>query len=242
MADDFGTPTRGSSTSQNPSTTDVAREQAAGVGQGAAEAGRRVAGVAGEQTSQVASEAADQARNLYHQTRQELQGQAASQQERLAGQIRSLSSELGSMTEQAKPGVATDLIREVSGRADTVAGWLENRDPGSVLNEVTDFARRRPGAFLAIAAGTGFVVGRLTRGAVSAAHNESQATDSGYTPVAGSTGAPVGGYAQPVPAYEPYERYDSNPLETTPYEETVPGTVPGTIPGTGALPDRRAGL
>ncbi|MBT0770804.1 hypothetical protein KIH74_17810 [Kineosporia sp. J2-2] len=229
MADEFGVPTRGTTATideNSTSTTDVAKEQAAGVGQGAVDAGRHVAGVAGEQASQVASEAAAQARNLYQQSRDELRGQAAGQQERLAGRIRSLGSELGSMAERSEPGIATDLVREVSGRANDVAGWLDQRDPGGVLRELTDYARRRPGTFLAIAAGAGLVAGRLTRGAVSAAHDEtgSAASGTGAAPVAGSTGAPVSGYPQPTPAaptsytgvpaatpaYEaaPYERYE----------------------------------
>ncbi len=257
MADQFSTPTRAtgpesdySTTSSTESTPGVAKEQAAQVGQGATEAGRRVAGTASEQASQVASEAAGQARNLYDQTREELRGQASTQQERLAGSIRSLSTELASMADRGNAGPASDLVREASSRAGDVAGWLDNRDPGGVLQEVTDFARRRPGTFLAIAAGAGLIAGRLTRGAISEARHESGSSSAatGSTtgpsfgtppaPVAGSTGAPVSGYSHPAPVAGngltddrlagdplvepvPYERYEA--VENAPYEETVPG-------------------
>ncbi|GAA3623846.1 hypothetical protein GCM10022223_46060 [Kineosporia mesophila] len=212
------------SDSGSDSTKDVAREQAANVGHGAAQAGQHVAGVAGEQAAGVASEAADQAKNLYAQTREELRGQASTQQQRLAEGVRSLSTELESMADGANSGTASDLVREVSGRARDVAGWLDQRDPGALLSEVTDFARRRPGTFLAIAAGAGLIAGRLTRGAISEARHESAKTDAESGPT-GRADAPVNEYVQPEP-YASYERYDTDGteiVETTRYEETVAG-------------------
>ena len=44
-----------------------------------------------------------------------------------------------------------------------MASWLENRDPGSLLEEVKSFARQRPGTFLLAAAGAGLLAGRLGR-------------------------------------------------------------------------------
>ncbi len=145
------------------STTDVAKEQAAAVGTTAAEAGKHVAGTAKEQAANVASEAAAQTRNLLGETRSQLQDQAAQQQQRLASGVRSLSDELGSMAHGSEQGgPATDLIHEAAQRAGQVADWLEQRDPGSLLDDLRSFARRRPGAFLAIAAGAGLAAGRLT--------------------------------------------------------------------------------
>ena len=60
--------------------------------------------------------------------------------------------------------MATDLAQQAAEKAHQFAGWLEQRDPGSVLDEVRAFARQRPGAFLAIAFGAGVVTGRLVRG------------------------------------------------------------------------------
>ena len=61
-------------------------------------------------------------------------------------------------------GMATDLVQQAGERTNAVASWLEQREPGHVVDEVTRFARQRPGAFLALAAGAGFLVGRLGRG------------------------------------------------------------------------------
>ena len=197
---------------QDVSTTDVAKEQAAGVGQSAADAGQHVAGVAKDQASNVAAEATAQAKDLFGQTRTELQEQAATQQQRIASGIRALSEELGSMATNAdQSGTASQLAQQASQRAGDVAGWLEDRDPGSVLQEVASFARRRPGAFLAIAAGAGLLAGRLTRGAVAAAKDDSDDSSGAATsasaydtaaddyPVAG---APVATSTPVVPLYE----------------------------------------
>jgi hypothetical protein len=161
------------------STTDVAKEQAANVGSSAAGAGQHVAGVAKDQAAGVVNEASRQAKSLLGQTRDELQGQAAAQQDRITAGIRSLSTELGSLADGSEQsGTATDLIRQVSERAEDVATWLEARDPGALVQEVTDFAKRRPGAFLAIAVGAGLLAGRLTRGAVDVAREESDDSTS----------------------------------------------------------------
>ena len=61
-------------------------------------------------------------------------------------------------------GVATDLARQAADKARQAAGWLADRDPGSLLDEVRSFARRKPGTYLAIALGAGVLAGRLTRG------------------------------------------------------------------------------
>ena len=56
--------------------------------------------------------------------------------------------------------MAGNLVREAAQRTGSLAEWLNARDPGSVLDEVKSFARRRPGAFIAIAAVAGVAVGR----------------------------------------------------------------------------------
>src|SRR4029077_10670527 len=57
------------------------------------------------------------------------------------------------------------------------AGWLADRDPGALLDEVRSFARRKPGTYLAIALGAGVLAGRLTRGLTAPADD----TPSGTT-------------------------------------------------------------
>ncbi len=64
----------------------------------------------------------------------------------------------------ASSGVATNAVSQAQGRVKEAADWLEKHEPGDLVDEATRFARRRPGAFLAIAAVGGLLVGRFTRG------------------------------------------------------------------------------
>jgi metal-dependent amidase/aminoacylase/carboxypeptidase family protein len=146
-------------------TKDVAKDQAASVGQGVAEAGQHVAGVAKEQTAEVTAEAGKQAKDLLGQAQSQLKEQATVQQQKLVSGLQSLRDELNAMvSNNNNPGVAADLARQAADRTGSVATWLDRREPAAVLDDFTDFARRRPGAFLAVAAGIGLVAGRLTRG------------------------------------------------------------------------------
>ena len=50
------------------------------------------------------------------------------------------------------PGIATDLTRQASQHAHTVASWLEDREPGQVLDEVErgDLVGELPAVFEAV--------------------------------------------------------------------------------------------
>ncbi len=218
-----------------PSTADVAKDQAGAVAGSASEAGKHVAGVAGEQAGQVASEASQQVRELVQQTRGELTEQAATQQKRVAGALRSLGEELHSMAQNSEQqGPATDLVKQAAERTSTVASWLEDREPSNVVEEVTRFARQRPGAFLAIAAGAGLLVGRLGRG-LKAANEDS--SESGSDRSHGSPDTSRQGNAQPLPPSSGYEQggYQGAPAyPQTPGYQSAPNYAPGGYqPGPG---------
>lgn len=178
------------------SKKDAAKSEAADVtGHAAAEA-RSVAETAKSEAANVASEAAGSARDLLLQARTDLTEQAGAQQQKAAEGIRALSSQLQSMADASdQPGVATDLVRQAAERSSAVAGWLDGRDPGSLLTEVTTFARKRPGTFLLLAAGAGVLAGRLSR-SLSAG-----APESGVTAAAkpADTRIPDTGVAVPPP-------------------------------------------
>jgi hypothetical protein len=221
------------------STTDVTKEKAADVAGSAAGAGQHVAGVAKEQAGNVAAETARQAKDVLGQARTELTQQAADQQQRVAGGLRSLGSELSSMAERSEqPGVATDLARQASTSVQDLADWLEQRDPGGLIDEVKTFARRRPGTFLAIALGAGLAAGRLTRGLKDESSSSSSpaapTTPTGYT-------SPEPAYITTEPGYTPTGYTTTDPGYTEPsypnrgYSATegVPATGPteGTLAG-----------
>jgi len=137
-------------------------------------------------------------------------------------------------------GPMSDLAQEASRRVGEISHWLDNHEPADLLDEVKRFARRRPVAFLAIAAGAGVLAGRVTRGAVAA--NKSVDSDRESTPArAYDSGAYDYDTATPSGTYgtRGYQDGDYAPR----YGDTVPtgagyegaGTGPtGTYPEAGA--------
>ncbi len=202
MSESYGVGTSGASGTgpQQPSgTIETAKQEAAGVKDTAAEEAGHVASTAKSEAGAVAREAKSQLKDLFHQTRTQLSDQAGTQQRRVADGLRSVGGELSSMADNSdSQGIAADVVRQVSTRVDGIAGWIGDREPADLLNEVKSFARRKPGIFIAGAAVAGLVVGRLTRAlAQSAAENKSDSSGSAQTagrvPVAGSTAGPVSG-------------------------------------------------
>lgn len=191
-------------------------------------AGTHVAGTAAEEASNVKHEVGQQARNLVGQVRSQLTSQVSTQQERAAGGIRSVSDELRSMANSSESqGAASNLVSQAASRVGDVAGWLEGRDPSQLLEDVKRFARRRPGVFIAIAAGTGIVVGRLARSLTS---GDDSSTSTDTTRFSGAdttetadytTAGTTAGYSDAYVAPEGY-------LATPDYNET-PGYTSGDV-------------
>jgi hypothetical protein len=151
--------------SDNSGKVDAAKQEAAGVASAVGDAAGGVVDTAKTEAGHVAQEVKVNARQLLHQTKGELTDQAQAQQQRVAEGLRSISDELSTMANSTdNGGVATDLVQQAAQRSSAVAQWLEGRDPGSLLDEVKGFARRKPGTFLLIAAGAGILAGRLGRG------------------------------------------------------------------------------
>ena len=157
------------------------------VGQETADATKGVAATAGHEAERVTREAKDQVRQLWGQTRTELTDQASVQQGRAAAGLRELGDQLGSMASAGdQDGIARGLVEDVARRAGDAAAWLEQREPGTLLEEARGFARRRPGTFLALAAGVGLVAGRLSRSLAD------EARDSDAPPTTRPTGTGAG--------------------------------------------------
>jgi len=197
-----GTPgTSGTSGSSGSGRADAAKEGAASVAGDAKDAAADTAGTAREQAGKVASEATGQAKQLFGQATSELRDQAGEQQQRVAQGLRGIGGELGSMADKSEDGgLASELVRNLSGRADSVAGWLEGRDPGSLLGDVKQFAARRPGTFIAIAAGAGLLAGRVVKSLTAEAkaehgtqHGAEHGTEHGTAGAPGTGGAPTPG-------------------------------------------------
>ncbi|WP_307481185.1 hypothetical protein [Pseudarthrobacter sulfonivorans] len=156
--------------SRGSTKTEAVKEEAADVAGQAKEAAQGVAQTAKEEVANVASEAKSSVQELLSQARSGLSSQAGTQQQKAAEGIRTISSQLQNMAEAPEQqGVASDLIRQAAERSESVASWLENREPADMLSELQGFARRKPGTFLLLAAGAGILAGRLTRGLTAGA-------------------------------------------------------------------------
>jgi hypothetical protein len=166
--------------SSGSSRKEAAKEEAADVARTAAGSAQNVAETAKSEAANVAHEAKANAQDLLHQAKSGLTSQAGTQQQKAAEGIRNISSQLHSMASAPdQQGMAADLVRQAAERTSSMASWLENREPGDLLNEVQRFARNRPGTFLLLAAGAGVLAGRLTRGLTAGAPEAQGQVSSG---------------------------------------------------------------
>ncbi|HWI31029.1 MAG TPA: hypothetical protein VNT50_06040 [Microbacterium sp.] len=173
-----GSPTSTDASTPSGSTVDAAKNEAREVKDTASAEAGHVVETAKSEAGAVAAEAKTQVKRLYAQTTSELRDQAATQQQRAAAGLASMGDELRALAAGEKPessGIASDLVREASTRVSDLSSWLGDRDPGSLLQEVKSYARRRPGTFIALAAVAGIVAGRLARALTE--HNADEKAD-----------------------------------------------------------------
>jgi vacuolar-type H+-ATPase subunit H len=174
---------------------ETAKTEASNVASTAAEGARDVASETSAQAKAVASDAKQQLDRLISQSRDEVRQQAEQRSTQAAGQLRTLSEQFSALVEgrpqEAGPlvGYASDVQRQLRSWASRV----EQGGPQGVIDDVTQFARRRPGVFLAGAVGMGFVVGRLVRATAS---NQG---DDGAPTLADTPEAPAFGQPSPLP-------------------------------------------
>lgn len=194
-------------------TTSIGRGGVTGT---AKEETQRVSGVAKQEAANVAGEAKAQARNLAGDLRREVSEQSRQQQHRLAGLLAEFGDELEQMARSSdRSGLASDVAAQVAERSRQVGRFIQDREPGDLLDEVRRFAGRRPGTFLLGALAAGVVAGRLTRG-VAQAHGVGG--DEG-------TGRSDGG---------PLHRAETQPVRpVVPVTEPVGAEVPPTTEGYG---------
>jgi hypothetical protein len=234
----------GTMTADQPSTTEIAKDEAKNVGQTAAQAGSQVASTAADQAKEVVQETQRQAKDLLDQGRAQLKDQTITQQQKAAQGLTSLATELRGLadgTSQGAPGPARDLLQQASGMVEQLADKLQNREPGELLDEVRSFARRRPGMFLLGAAAAGVVLGRLTSGMKAAHSDDSSSSSRGIA-------SPGSNYVDPTPSYAGYGEtavavQGTPPLPPPPYGTVPPAgsVVPPTTPAGWDDPMRRPG-
>lgn len=252
-------PDRSGNSHDPQGATSAAREQASDVKDHAVRAGGDVAGTIQERTSDVVGEAKNQAADLVGRAREELRDQATTQQRRVADQLHQASDEFSSMVRDSDAqGMAADLVNSAAERAGRIAGWLDEHDPGSMMDEVRAFASRRPGTFIAMAATVGVLAGRLTRSAASqsaSGHGASSGAQPASSvargpagrsrvPVSGVpvTGVPVTGTTEPTtPVYEQLAEHDPIDRDRSGAPAPAHSTTTGRASNESTLPSPTTG-
>lgn len=159
-------------------TTQQVRETAQQTAQQAKEAAGEVAATAKDQVRTVAQEARDQTRHVVHQLRRRTDEQAWQQSRRAAGAIRQWTEQLESAADGVTPdSPMRDVVRQVADRGRRTADYLETEGLTGAVRDVQDFARRRPGLFLAGALVAGFLAGRAVK-AVATAEDPAETDDA----------------------------------------------------------------
>jgi hypothetical protein len=205
-------------------STQDTKEQVQQTAGTAADEGKHVAAVVGEEAQNVADQAKDQVRELMDETLAQVREQSRTQLDRLVGTLKGVSTDLESMTSSADSGLAAQLTEQVAGRARGLSTHLDGREPADVLDDVRRFARRRPGLFLLGALGAGVVVGRVARGAKQAHSQDSVPSSTvgatNYTGTPTPASVPASNQTSTAPSYgQPVIAAPSSPVEPT-YPDT----------------------
>ncbi|KAB8180064.1 ATP synthase F0 subunit B [Microbispora catharanthi] len=200
-----------------------------------------VAVTAKDQARTVAHEAREQTRQVLHQLRRHTDEQARHQSRRAAGAIRQWTGELEAIGDNSKPdSPMRGVVQQVAEQGHRAADYLETEGLHGAVRDVQDFARRRPGLFLAGALVAGFLVGRAVKAVASAedphADGAARRFDSGtaYGTDADGSGAAYGSGSPSSAPYgtRPPTTYGTGTQHTL-VGESVSGSTGTGGPGTG---------
>lgn len=143
------------------------KEQASASAQTAQQGGQQIADQAQEQLSQLSDQAQLELHRVIEQAQGEFRERATEQTDKLATGLRGWADELRALAEGRSDDAprAVDWLSQAAGQATDYADRLEHQGAAGVVEDLSRFARRRPGAFLMGAVVAGFAAGRLARGA-----------------------------------------------------------------------------
>jgi hypothetical protein len=153
-------PPTSTTTRSSPTTQSGSGDQAKAEARNVAESGKRGA-------SEVADEARTQAAELAHTARQQARHRVDGEVGKLATFLDDIGSELDEMAHGSvrSDGHFPSLARDGAQMANRLSRRLETGGLDGALQDVSRFARRRPGVFLAASFGVGLALGRVTRNA-----------------------------------------------------------------------------
>ncbi|CAL9676979.1 hypothetical protein SUDANB1_07953 [Streptomyces sp. enrichment culture] len=142
----------------------TAKQEASATAGQAREGASQVVGTATDQVRAVTSEARAQAGAMAGDLRTRVTEEAESQTRRGARVMRQWADDLSGLADSADAdSPARSLVTQAADRGHRAADYLDTRGVGGLVDDLQDFARRRPGAFLGGAVVAGFAVGRLAK-------------------------------------------------------------------------------
>ncbi len=190
----------GAASDQTRQVATAARRQSQDVTATARDQARDVTATAKEQAAQLTHELSQQGRMLVDETRGQVEQQAEAQTQELARTLHRWGSETQALAE-GRPedaGATGEYAAQLADKFHELATGLENRGVSGLIEEVQDFARRRPGAFLVTTALIGFGGGRLIRSARSA--GDESAFEEELAPAPARPASSRAATARPTPA------------------------------------------
>ncbi|MBB0247232.1 hypothetical protein FNQ90_24700, partial [Streptomyces alkaliphilus] len=172
-----------------------AKEEASATADVAGRAAEKTMETAGREVGAVVEEARHQADTMVRDMRTRVTEEADEQTHRAAETLRRWADDLADMAEHGRDdSPARTMVARTAHRGQRAARYLDHRGVEGVLGDLSRFARRRPGAFLAGAALTGLVVGRLAR----AGGGNGASPGADRSPERSATGGGTGDSAAPV--------------------------------------------
>ncbi|MZF88166.1 hypothetical protein [Streptomyces sp. SID5643] len=142
----------------------TAKQEASVTAGRAREGASQVVGTATDQVRAVTGEARAQAGAMAGDLRTRVSEEAESQTRRGARVMRQWADDLSGLADGADAdSPARSLVTQAADRGHRAADYLDTRGVGGLVDDLQDFARRRPGAFLGGAVVAGFAVGRLAK-------------------------------------------------------------------------------
>ena len=208
------------------------KDKAKQAGEATKQGAQEVVGTVKEQGREVTREARNQVRSVAADLRGSVTGQARTQNQRVADGLRQASDQFGQMApDDGSP--AGRIVTQLGHSGRRAADYLEDRGPEGLLDDVQEFARRKPGTFLLIAAAAGFAIGRLGRAAMAASQDDDKRSapdayregDGLYRSRTATETYPTGDYPAATPAAAPV----LDPLPPAP--AYPPAATPAVDPG-----------
>ena len=188
--------------SRGQAVAHTATEQAGELGGTVKEQAAEVASTARDHAADMVGTARNEAAEVLDRGRQAVEREARDRTDEFARSVRRIGNGLDALAD-GRPeaaGPVAGYARDAAQRVDQLAQRLETRGYDGVVQDLSSFARRRPGVFLASAGLLGFAVGRIIRsGGASSGSSGGPSTGSPASSARLSAGVGSGTNGLPAP-------------------------------------------